>query len=114
MLPQINRLRKKKEIDDVFKKGKSQKKDFLVFKIANNNLKDWRFSIIVSKKVSKKAVVRNKIRRRLSGMIAEKLKNKKTEKPAKDVLIIVLPQIKDKGTNEIRETFSFLAGNIIK
>ncbi len=55
MLPKINRLQKEKEIEEVFKKGKGFKEDFLIFKTAKNSLKTSRFGFIISKKISKKA-----------------------------------------------------------
>lgn len=69
MLLKGGQLKKKKDFARVFKKGKSVNADFLVLKYVTNNLKNSRFGIIVSQKVSKKAVVRNKIRRRIKEAI---------------------------------------------
>jgi len=72
MLPLKNRLKKKKDFDEVFKKGKGIEGFFLFLKIKNNDLKESRFGFVVSQKVSKKAVVRNKIKRRLREVVASK------------------------------------------
>lgn len=76
MLPSANRLKKKKDFERVFKGGKSLKSPFLVLKVVDNKSKENKFGFIVSQKVSKKAVVRNKVRRRL-GAIIRKLDVKK-------------------------------------
>ena len=100
MLPKINRLTKEKDFEEVFKKGKSIKNDFLVFKIFKNHLKESRFGFIVSKKVSNKATVRNKIKRRLRDTVLGELKN---TGQSIDVVIIALPQIKEKEFLEIQD-----------
>lgn len=65
MLPKINRLKKKKDFERVFKQGRGLKQDFLSLKFAKNNLEATRFGFVVGQKVSRKAVVRNKVKRRL-------------------------------------------------
>jgi ribonuclease P protein component len=88
MLGQKNRLTKKKDFDSVFKQGQSFKQGFLYLKIKKNKLASSRFGFIVSKKFSKKAVERNKIKRRLREIIKEELV--KIKKPV-DVIIVVNP-----------------------
>ena len=88
MLVQKNRLRKKKDIDMVFKQGDGFKQGFLRIKIRKNNLDTSRFVFVISKKFSKKAVIRNKIRRRLSEIIKAKLLE---IKKGIDVIIVVMP-----------------------
>ena len=61
-----NRLKKKRDFEDVFKKGKAVKGSFLFIKYRKNKLGVPRFGFVVSAKVAKKAVERNKIRRILS------------------------------------------------
>mgnify|MGYP001614594031 CR=1 FL=1 len=103
MLPKANRLRKKKDFEELFKKGKSFKNDFCILKIARNNLKESRFGFVVSQKVSKKAVLRNKIKRRLRNIIE---KNIKDIKKGMDVAIIVLTGLERKSFLEIKEILS--------
>ncbi len=74
MLGKENRLRRKKDFEEIFKKGRSFKESFLVLKILKNNLKVSRFGFVVSQKVSKKAVVRNKIKRRLREIVGLNIK----------------------------------------
>lgn len=86
MLPAINRLKKKRDFDRVFKKGKGFKEDFLVLKSTPNNLKISRFGFIVSQKVSKKATVRNKIKRKLRELV--RLRMAEIKKGIDGVLIV--------------------------
>lgn len=73
MLPKENRLKKKKDFEQVFKEGKGFEEDFLFLKIRKSKSKETRFGFVVSQKVSKKAVVRNKIKRRLREIIREEI-----------------------------------------
>ena len=61
-----NRLKKKRDFGDVFKKGRAVKGSFLFIKYRKNELGVSRFGFVVSAKVAGKAVERNKIRRILS------------------------------------------------
>lgn len=69
MLKPENRLRKKRDFENVFKNGKGFKESFLLFKFAKNNLIESRFGFVVGKKVSKKAVERNQVQRRLKSAV---------------------------------------------
>jgi len=100
LLPKINRLTKKKDFEAVFKKGKSVKNGFLVFKILNNSLLKNRFGFIVSKKVSNKATIRNKVKRRLRAIISKELDD---IKGYRDMVIITLPGIEKKEFSELQE-----------
>ncbi len=53
----------------LFKNGKSVRGEFISLKYVKSKGDDYRLAVIVSKKVSKKAVVRNRIRRRLYEII---------------------------------------------
>lgn len=64
MLPKELRIRHPKEFERVYKKGSSSNGSLLFVKYLKNNLSFSRFGIVISKKVSKKAVERNKIKRR--------------------------------------------------
>lgn len=78
-LQKINRLRKKKEIQDAWSRAKAVSvRSFRLFYVPNG-LPHPRFAFVVSKKVSKSAVLRNRIRRRASEWIREHLKDIKKE-----------------------------------
>ena len=100
MLPKLNRLTKKKDFDGVFKNGKSIKSDFLLCKAVKNNLEKSRFGFVVSKKISLKATVRNKIKRRLRKAVAGIMQQVKN--PV-DMVIVTLPGIEKKEYLEIEK-----------
>ncbi len=105
MLSKANRLGNKKDIERVFKKGKGFKEDFLILKIVKNNLDRTRFTFIVSKKISTKASLRNKIRRKLSELVRIKLK---MIKKGTDNIIIASPGLEKKDFWEIEEIINQL------
>lgn len=82
---EINRL-KKKEIDNVFKEGKEAREKYLLLKAKKNNLNTFRLAFIISRKISKKAVVRNKIRRRLKEIV----RKKNNKKEGWDIIFVLL------------------------
>jgi len=69
-----NRLKKKKDFEIVFKKGKAIKGNFLFAKYFRNSLEFPRIAFVVSLKISKKAVIRNRIRRIISEIVSRNLK----------------------------------------
>ena len=105
MLEQRNRLKKKKDFDKILKTKKSFKERFLILKLNKNKLKDVRFGVIVSQKVSKKAVVRNKIKRRFRSVLKDSSQNLKK---GFDIVLIALPGAETKSFLEIRSTIEKL------
>ena len=114
MLPKIHRLTKKKDFDLVYKKGESVKNSFLVCRMLKNHstdpniIKESRFGFVVSKKVSIKATIRNKVRRRLGQAVLAQLKFTKQigqTKPV-DVIIIALPGIEKKEFLDIGQAIN--------
>lgn len=100
MLSKNNRIQKKKDIERIFKKGKSFREDFLVLKTIKNDLNTCRFGFIVSQKISKKANIRNKVKRKLRELVRLKLK---LLKPGLDNLLIALCGIEKKDFWEIEK-----------
>lgn len=113
MLSEQNRLKKKKDFEKVFKRGKGYRKDFLFLKTKNNDLDFSRFGFVVSKKISNKAVVRNKVKRQLREIVRKKiLKIKK----GIDAVIITMPGIESQSFQGIEETIDkiFAEAKILK
>jgi ribonuclease P protein component len=71
MLAAANRLRKPNDINLVYRRGIYGGGGDLSIKAAPNKLTQSRLVVVVSKKISKRAVVRNLIRRRLIGAVRE-------------------------------------------
>ncbi len=72
MLARSNRLRLGRDIDRVYRQGRYGRGEFLAAKVSQRSSGNSRAAVIVGKKVSKQAVVRNRIRRRLSELLAAK------------------------------------------
>jgi len=101
MLPKINRVKKKKDFEEIFKNSKSLKNNIFVLKFAKNDLGINRVGIVVSQKVSKRATIRNKIRRRLSEIIKKEINNIKS---GVDLVFIALSSIEKKEFSEMAES----------
>lgn len=100
MLPKENRLRKKKDFERVFRQGKGFKERFLALKIIENKRVESRIGFVVSKKYSKKAVLRNKFKRQLREQIRKRLKG---IKGGYDVVILARGGLEKKGFQEMDE-----------
>lgn len=74
MLAKENRLIKKKDFENLLKNGKTYYSPLFILKVIKNKLKITRFGFIISKKTTKKAVIRNKIKRRLREIIRKEIK----------------------------------------
>ena len=98
MLPLKHRLKKREDIKNVFRNGRSFKENFLLLKMAANRLVDSRFAFVVSSSVSKKAVFRNRVRRVMAEII--RLNLAQIEKGF-DIVLVVSPGIKQKNSQEI-------------
>ena len=103
MFKKYNRLAKTKDIDNVFKKGENSFGVCLGIKSLDNSLDFNRFTVVVGSKVSKKAVVRNKIKRQIREIIKQELPNLKT---GKDIIVLTLPSIVGQKFADIRENLT--------
>lgn len=104
MLSFRNRLKKQKDFENVFKNGKGFKQGSLYLKSNENKLQSSRFGFVVSKKFSKKAVDRNRIKRILREIVREMIDKIKT---GLDIVIIVNPGAKA-DFQELTETINRL------
>lgn len=112
MLKKINRLTKDRDFDNIFNplagKSRSSYDKITGIRAVANKTEYSRFGILVGVKISKKAVVRNKIKRQIREIIKENLKNIKS---GYDYIIITQLAIKDKGYQKIEES---ICGNFKK
>ncbi|MGC9048953.1 MAG: ribonuclease P protein component [Patescibacteria group bacterium] len=105
MLPYKYRLTKNKDFEKVAKHGQSVFSRELGLKWIKNNLSVSRFGIIVSLKVSKKAVIRNKLKRRLRAIIQQNLETIKT---GFDIIILSNPEIKKLNFTKLKRRLEML------
>ena len=103
------RIRTDREFGKIYKFGRSTNSKNFYIKAVPNQLEHPRFGIVVSKKVSKKAVIRNKTKRRVREAAKKSLdswknvdlvfyiKNKLVEEPFQEVLDEVQTALKRAG-----------------
>lgn len=104
MLKRESRVNLKKDFENIFKIGKYSSGQFIGFKVAKKNFSDRRYGIIISKKISKKAVIRNRLKRQIRDIIEKEDINLKQGFdsiliPRKDILNKTFAETR----NEIKE-----------
>lgn len=99
MLNKSLRLTKNKEFDQVFKLGHSFFGVFLGIKVMPNKKEKNRFGVLVGLKISKSAVFRNLIKRRIKSAIYQEESKLKS---GYDVVVITRPEIATKKYQEIK------------
>ncbi len=90
-LPKIFKI-KKTNFAKIFSQGKTVQNSFFFTYYIKTDLNLNRFATIVSSKVSAKATIRNKIRRRIQATIIKNILNLKT---GFDIIISARPKVKD-------------------
>ncbi|NQV90636.1 ribonuclease P protein component [Candidatus Uhrbacteria bacterium] len=98
MLPSEYRLRHEKDIKTLFARGKSVFGIWVGMKFRKNGLETSRFAVVVGTKVSKKAVVRNRLKRQVRAIIHDRLT---VITPGYDVLLFMKKEILEKDFKEI-------------
>ena len=103
MLAKARRLRQERDIVRVYKKGRWGGAADLHAKAFKTGWPEARMAIVVSKKVSKKAVVRNRIRRRVAGQV-EELWNSLV--PGYDIVVTVRSDVSEATAPELKKQLS--------
>jgi len=100
MLPRANRLTKKTDFEKVAHDSRPIHSKHLILKKSADFNNKTKFGLVISAKVSKKAVVRNKIRRRIREILRLNLDK---IKPGSKVMIVIKNTIIDKNYQEIEQ-----------
>lgn len=100
MLPLKNRLSKARNFKELALKGRSFYSPPFTIKVLRENEPTIRFGVVIPARVSKKATVRNKIKRRIVEVIRLDLNRLKT---GFKVMILVRPAAINKNYREIKE-----------
>ena len=103
MLAASNRLRDRRAIAEVMRRGRPVTVATLFIKLRPNHLPNSRALIVVSKKVAKKAVVRNRIRRRMAAILAE---DWATVPPGYDIVITVRTDMAELPPTELKRAIA--------
>lgn len=110
MLAQVYSLKGKKNIDEVLKKGKKNQSDsFGVFFLDKKNNKLPKFAFIISKKISKLAVNRNRVKRAMSESVRH---NVKIVPSGYEFVFLAKKSIVKRSTEEIMEEVRKFLKNI--
>lgn len=88
----------KKDIDRLFKRGKTVGNSFFFIKFLKNETDHLRMTVVVSSKVAKKAVRRNYIKR----IFTETIRSGQFLKKSFDVMIVATASIVEKPSKEIK------------
>lgn len=100
MLTSANRFHGHNSLRYVYQKGKTVRGPLCALKYApNNRRKTYRLAVVVSKKVHKSAVVRNRIRRRLYEAV--RLESPKIQEPYDIVITVFNEQVANIPSQEI-------------
>jgi len=111
MLPKKYKLSKKQEIENLAKTGRRLTSVFFNVKYLPNNKDNERWLLVVSGKVHKKAVKRNKIRRRVREIIRKDFLGKMGQK---DIMVVVKDKAIDSDFTGLRDDFIKLLDKLIK
>lgn len=113
MLSQENRLKRKKEFEAVFKGGRIVRGNSFFLKYLANGTNKTKIGFVVSKKVSKKAVERNKVKRRLREIARSR---KEDINKGFSIVVVTLPIIKNLPFEEMKKEFNILLekGGLVK
>jgi len=111
MLPRKNRLRKKKEIEEVLKKGKKISGYFFSLYFLKNQLPFSRAAFSVSKKISNKAFQRNKIKRWLREFFRQEFFSEE-RKVNLDILVIVQKNFLKNNSHLAKEEIRKILNNL--
>ena len=108
MISKTHRFSGRGGISHVYRKGRTFRAPYTSIRfIDTNNPKGYHLSIVVSKKIDKRAVVRNRIRRRLYEEFRRQLKGKEALK--KDMVVTVFAvQLATSQSEEITNIVSSL------
>jgi ribonuclease P protein component len=100
MMKKNQRVRLVKDFEKVFKKGRSAFDKIVGLKTVANDSLDNRFGVVVSNKISKKAVIRNRLKRQIRAIVEAENKKLKT---GNDAIVLSQKGIENKNFQEIKE-----------
>ncbi|PIS04843.1 MAG: ribonuclease P protein component [Candidatus Buchananbacteria bacterium CG10_big_fil_rev_8_21_14_0_10_42_9] len=105
MLEKDLRLTADRDFKKVFARGHGARGKHLAIKVLKNSLAASRFGVVVSSKVAKKAVARNKLKRQLRVIIYKHLTQVKT---GFDVVVVARPSAVSEPYQALSEELEYL------
>jgi ribonuclease P protein component len=101
MLQKRHRLASERDFNRIFKKGKTTNGNTLSVRVVRNNRPESRVAFVVSTKVSKRAVVRNLLKRRLREIVRPLVS---TLIPGLDIVVMTKVQTLALSVAELRQS----------
>ena len=104
-MKKINIVKDSKDFDKIIHTGKLLKSKYYILYYINNNNDKYHFGISVGKKISNKAVIRNKLKRRLKSIIDN---NKNLYQNNQDYIIIMKRSCIEASFKELEDDFIYI------
>ena len=101
-MKKINIIKESKEFDNIIHTGKYLKNNYYIIYYKDKSSDYYRFGLSVGKKISKRAVDRNKLKRRLKSIIDN---NKNSYPKTKDYIIIMKGRCMESTYEELEQAF---------
>ena len=101
-MKKINIIQESKEFDNIIHSGRYIKNNYYIIYYKDKEKEYHRFGLSVGQKISKKAVVRNKLKRRLKSIIDN---NKNCYPKTKDYIIIMKGRCALASYEELEQNF---------
>jgi ribonuclease P protein component len=113
MFPQSHRLTRQRDIQRLYKASKTAGTQSLFIRALANRLNHSRYSVVIGKKVAKKAVVRNRLKRLVRQAIQELTSEKRLPNQNLDILLTIHrepaePYSLERSKPEVAECFARL------
>jgi ribonuclease P protein component len=113
MIPKTHRFHGHRSLDYTYRHGKTAKGQGLILRYAPAKNENYRLSVVVSKKVSKSAVVRNRIRRRLYESV--RIIDKEKKIPPVDLILSVHDEaLATVSSTELHAAVARLLSSVLK
>lgn len=111
-LPKQQRIKKRKDFDAIFKKGRGYQGKFFAVKILDNGFSFCRVAVIISSNLTPSAVSRNNGKRKILAVMTRLFTFCKV--PV-DIVVIVKQDIKEKKSKDIQQSLFeiFKKANIV-
>ena len=114
MISRKHRFRGQRDIDYIYKKGRSARAGFMGAKAVPAKTQDYRLAVVVSRKVDKSAVVRNRIRRRIYEQF-RLIRQQRQQKFCFDIVLTIYDRgVADLPSEELSRACQKLAAQIEK
>lgn len=110
-MKKINIIKESYEFDEIMHSGKYVYNQHYIIYYKDAKNKNYRFGLSVGKKISNKAVIRNKLKRRLKSIIDN---NKNYYQKSKDYIIIMKRNCLEATYSELEESFLKVISKIEK